>query len=187
MAKETFKSPLAQAEALAKENNDPLKFKGTEPAWSGDSVTRDALRLKQDGWLPEKEKWSDAYYHEVKDALAKLPKDNERSLGPRKYTLDEAKKHIRAILLNDRNNSVYEAYDDYLQKNGKPSITKTDEKGGTIYPKGSWKTIVTDDGFLSQVADDLGDGYDNYYGDNDTDDDELIEKSLSQYLGDAYK
>lgn len=89
---QVYKNPLDQAEAISNENKDPLKFKGTEPAWSGDSVTRDALRLKQDGWLPEKEKWSDAYYHEVKDALGKLPKNNS-GFTPTKETIWNDPKH----------------------------------------------------------------------------------------------
>jgi len=101
--------------------------------------------------------------------------DYERSWGPAPKTRDDARKYLRAALGNDRQNTVFEGYEDYLARVGKTSPALDDTM--FAYPKGHWQNILNDEGFLDEVAGDLDDSnYDSTIEVSDED----IEKMLAQ-------
>lgn len=109
-----------------------------------------------------------------------LDQANSININPRKFTVDEARKHVRGILGNDRNNSVFEAYDDYVLRNGGKSAWQQVGNQPATYPKDHYKTILNDVGFLTEVAKNLENDMDNYVGDDWAATDENIINNLTQ-------
>ena len=113
-----------------------------------------------------------------------LAQSQAMTKAPRVRTIDDAKRDIKHILANDMNNSVFEAYDDYLESQGKPRQIKTLANGEPLYPKGSWKNIINDEEYLKKnVLPYLTEEY-GYSDDYDIPDltDEQVDSGIAFYL-----